>query len=216
MQVRLFKFITKVNYISVQIVKRTLALIALTALFILLIRAFVLESVHVESNSMQPLISKGDRLIINRLAFGLHMPGMDQPIAIWTLPERGRMVVFENPFDNGHLWLKRVIGIQGDIIHFHDHRLFLNGRIISGFEGDNHENIPGSDGFMESYRVWSSYLEEDWGPVTVPEGFIFVMGDHRGASIDSRTWGPVPTHSIRGNVLLRLWPFDSIRWFGRE
>lgn len=208
-----FKCIDDANSISVVSVKRLILIIVGAAAFILLLRFFVVDVVYVQSNSMQPLISKGDGLAINNLAFGFHAPWAKNRSDRQAVPERGELVVFQNPFDHNHLWLKRVIGLPGDTIHFRDHKLLLNGTVISGFDKNNHETIPTTGGALKKYRVWSSYLEEDWGPVTVPAGHLFVMGDHRGASIDSRVWGAIPQNSLRGTVLLRFWPYDALSLF---
>lgn len=196
--------------------KRILLAITAIALAFLLLRVFAIGVVYVQSNSMQPLITKNDGLLINKLAFGLHHPWREEPLFTWNAPGRGEMVAFNNPFDNGHLWLKRVVGLPGDILIFKDHKLMLNGKVISGFDENNYETISVDDNTVKNYRVWSSYLEEDWGPVTVPAGMLFVMGDHRSASIDSRVWGPVPQSSLRGTVLLRFWPYDALTFFEGE
>ncbi len=191
--------------------KRLITIVALSALAILALRICVAGVVYVQSNSMQPIIDKGDGIIINRLAFGLYSPWFEEPVLTWSLPEHGDIVTFRNPYDYGELWLKRVIGLPGDTLLFRNHKLLLNGHII-GNSANREETVITRQGAAKTYRVWSSWLEEDWGPVTVPENSIFVMGDHRGASVDSRVWGPVPIKSLRGKAILRFWPINKIRF----
>jgi len=189
--------------------KRVVSIVALV-LTVALLRLSVVDIVYVQSNSMRPLISKGDRLFIHQSAYSLRLPWSTTPLITWDAPNRGDIVVFDNPHDDDHLpWLKRVIGLSGDKLHFHNHQLYLNGKVISGFDNTNVEIIPSSLDSQVSYRVWNSYLEEDWGPITVPKDSLFLLGDHRSASTDSRVWGTIPLYHLRGKASFRVWPWGK-------
>jgi len=176
-------------------------------LAVILIRLFVFGVFYVQSNSMQPTIDKGDGVLVYQLAYGLSMPWGTFVAWQWASPQRGDVVVFRNPYDDNQLWLKRVIGVPGDILSFHDHQLWLNGKPIHDF--DTHvEHLPHSDGYV-AYHIWSSWLEKDWQTKRIPDGYVFLMGDHRGASIDSRTWGVMAIHAIVGKVTVRFWPLNK-------
>jgi len=180
-------------------------------LTVALLRLSVVDIVYVQSNSMRPLISKGDRLFIHQSAYSLRLPWRTTPLMTWDIPNRGDIVVFDNPHDDDQLpWLKRVIGLPGDKLHFHNHQLYLNGEVISGFDNSNVEIIPSSSDSQGRYHIWSSYLEEDWGPITVPRNSLFLLGDHRSASTDSRVWGTIPLYRLRGKASFRVWPWERI------
>jgi len=188
--------------------KRSLLTFFLLFLVIIILRTSVIGVFYVQSNSMQPLINKGDGIIVNQLAFGATLPWLTQPSLNWSLPEHGDIVVFHNANDNDELWLKRVIGLPGDVIQFQDHKLFLNGLVISSSDRKQ-EVITISEVKQRKYPTWTSWLEEDWGPITVSKDTIFVMGDHRGASIDSRVWGSIAIQSLRGRATYRFWPISE-------
>ncbi|MDQ6966514.1 MAG: signal peptidase I, partial [Mariprofundaceae bacterium] len=141
-----------------------------------------------------------------QLAWGLNLPFRDiQPVR-WGMPERGEVVLFHNPHDAGNVWMKRIVGLPGDRLEFREHRLYVNG-IACTLQQRRFEQLPRSNGTVTApYRIWHSYLEADWGPLVVGEASMFVMGDNRGASMDSRSWGPVPLAYLLGKPLLHLWP----------
>ncbi len=183
-------------------------LIAITSL----IRVTVINIDWVSSGSMLPNHPVDSRLISNHLTWGLNLPFMNRLLVQWRRPERGDVVLFHNPFDDNNIWMKRVVGIAGDTIHFRERQLYVNG-IACTSKTENREKLPTASGsFTREYKLWRSYLENDWGPVTIPEGKLFLLGDHRGASIDSRTWGPVPEESLIGKPIARIWPLSKIQW----
>jgi len=176
--------------------------------FVVMMRVFVVGVFYIQSNSMQPNLEKEDGIMVNRLAYGFRLPWQAGFIWRWDIPKRGEIVAFENPYDNGYFWLKRVIGVPGDTLAFHEHELWLNGEPIDKV-GASNEVIPNRDG-KQSYRIWSSWLENDWGDIVVPQGCLFLMGDHRGASIDSRSWGVLPIEAVYGKAVFRFWPLSKV------
>jgi len=108
--------------------------------------------------------------------------------------------------------MKRVIGLPGDRVLFHKHHLYVNGQVCT-LPQRNKEQLPQkNNNFSSPYKLWTSYLEEDWGPITVPNGELFLMGDNRGNSLDSRTWGTIPDTYLTGQPLIRIWPISDIAW----
>lgn len=188
--------------------KRFIGIITICIFLLLVLRLCIVGVVYVQSNSMQPLISKNEGIIVDQLAFGLNLPWLDRPLFAWRSPSHGDIVVFENPHDQGKLWLKRVIGLPGDTLYFHDHRLLLNGEAIGDFN-EKLETMKTPLGNSRSFRTWTSWLEEDWGPVVVPKESIFLMGDHRGSSLDSRVWGSISVEYLQGRAVLRFWPLNK-------
>lgn len=156
---------------------RAIVQIVCVVIVVLLLRAEVATPVRVSSDSMATTYEKGDVLVVDKLA--LHMGP----------PVRGEIVAFRSPADAA-MTLKRVVGVPGDRVALRDGHLFLN-------------EVEVAEPFVDYSRENSTYF----GPVPVPAGTIFVMGDNRADSIDSRNYGAVPTDAIIGRVRLRLWPW---------
>ncbi len=161
---------------------------------------------------MLPNYQTDERILINQLAWGLNIPFAQQHINTWSTPQRGEVVLFRNPDDDLHIWMKRVIGVAGDRIHFYNHELYING-IVCSKKSRHREQLMRKDGSLSpSYDVWPSYLEQNWEAIIIPKGEVFLLGDNRGSSIDSRTWGSVSVHYLSGQPLFRLWPMSKMKW----
>jgi signal peptidase I len=145
----------------------------------LLIIVFLYQPVKVEGTSMSPLLSDQERIFINKFVYHF------EPI------ERGDVVVFWYPLDRSKSFIKRVVGLPGDTIEIRSGHLYIDGKELA-----------------EPY-VPSSYLDDsNYGPLTVPRGQYFVMGDHRDSSNDSRVFGPVPRRFVYGKAVFAYWPVD--------
>jgi len=154
------------------------------AVYATLIVTFGFQVARVEGQSMAPTLEDQDRLIVNKLHYRL-----DAPVV-------GDIVMLYYPRDPDKSFVKRVIGEPGDTIRVENGRVFRN-------------DVPMKDEFIaEEYRS-----HDDWGPEVIPEGYYFVMGDHRNNSSDSRAWGFVPKKYIIGKVQLRWWPIKQARMF---
>src|SRR3954447_16999629 len=150
--------------------------LALLPLLLVLTVVFVAEPMAIPSGSMEPTLMPGDQVLVNKLAYRLGSP------------HRGDLTVFHAP-DGGQLTLKRIVGLPGDRVGIADGVLTVNGRL-------RHES------YVDLAKTDSVY----YGPVTVPAGRVFVMGDNRHESHDSRDFGPVAERDLMGKVLVRLWP----------
>jgi signal peptidase I len=154
------------------------------AVYATLIVTFGFQVARVEGQSMAPTLEDQDRLIVNKVAYRLHDPRV------------GDIVMLLYPEDPDKSFVKRVVAEPGDTIRSADGRVFRN-------------DVPLPDDFIpEDYR-----MPDTWGPQIVPQGYYFVMGDHRNNSSDSRSWGQVPKKYIIGKVQLRWWPINNVRWF---
>lgn len=147
----------------------------------LLVRGFVVETYVVIGPSMEPTLYDAERLFVNKVVYRLHDP------------HRGDIIVFAYPRDPGRDFIKRVIGLPGETVELRDGRVFVDGKFIP-----------------ERAVVFPDH-QSTYGPVTVPEGHLFVLGDNRRNSEDSRYFGFVPFGNIRGKALLLYWP---LRRFG--
>jgi signal peptidase I len=158
--------------------------LASAAVYATLIVTFGFQVARVEGMSMAPTLEDQDRLIVNKLIYRFESP------------RRSDIVMLYYPLDPDKSFVKRVIGEEGDTVRVVDGRVYLN-------------DVPVPDDYVPSeYRS-----HDDWGPQVIPEGYYFVMGDHRNNSSDSRHWGYVPKKYIIGKVQLRWWPIPTARVF---
>ena len=178
------------------------------------LRSAVADWNYVPTGSMKPTILEGDRIFVNRLAYDLKVPFTTWHLAEWSNPERGDIVVLYSPADGKRL-VKRVIGVPGDVIELADNRLFINGEparyeplddaVRNQIPADRRDDYEfaseqigdGSHPVMIDPDRWSS---STFGPVTVPAGHYYVMGDNRDNSFDSRGFGFVERRAILGRA----------------
>ena len=154
------------------------------AVYAILIVTFGFQVARVEGLSMEPTLEDQDRLIVNKFAYRIGEP------------RRGDIVMLYYPLDPAKSFVKRVIAEEGDSVRIVDGRVYVN-------------DVPLNDDYVAAeYRS-----HDDWGPEVIPEGYDFVMGDHRNNSSDSRHWGMVPKKYIIGKVQLRWWPVPTARVF---
>jgi signal peptidase I len=154
------------------------------AVYAILIVTFGFQVARVEGMSMAPTLEDQDRLIVNKLIYRL------------GAPRRGDIVMLYYPLNPDKSFVKRVIAEEGDLVRIIDGRVYVN-------------DVPLNDDYVPSqFRS-----HDDFGPQMVPEGYYFVMGDHRNNSSDSRHWGMVPKKYIIGKVQVRWWPLPEARIF---
>jgi signal peptidase I len=178
----------------------TVVVVVVAVVVALLLRTFVVATYSIPSGSMEPTLQVGDRIVVDKLSYDLH--GVD----------RGNIVVFSTPKDEhcagppvANL-VKRVIGLPGETISLSEGQVYINGKLLAEpwlQRAVQKETIPGP-----STKAYS--LEE---PYKVPSGDVFVMGDNRTQSCDSRYWGPIAESTIVGKVDVRIWPVTRLHWF---
>ncbi len=184
---------------------KTLALF-LAAAFIL--RASVVEAYKIPSGSMKPTLTIGDQILVSKLAYGLRLPLMTDMLYQYRNPERGDVVVFTRPDEPETLEdesainiIKRVIGLPGDHIEVKRTELYINGQL-----------------YPEDYVRWeeNGLVQADQHEWIVPPGHVFLMGDNRDHSKDSRFWGYpfLPMTRIKGKAFLIYWSWDSLNRIG--
>ena len=191
--------------------KPCLIWVVLLLIIITFIRTSVVNVSVIASGSMLPNFEVDSRIISNQLSWGFHFPFKSRAIFTWSKPRRGDIVLFKNPYDDDHIWMKRVIGMAGDTIIFRNHQLYVNHKLCT--LPKHREHLPNeTQDFSATYKIWSSYLEKDWGPIKVPDGKVFLMGDNRGDSIDSRKWGSISTDYLTGHPIFRISSFEDMGW----
>jgi len=178
-----------------------------TALILaLIIRAFVVQAFKIPSGSMKPTLLIGDHILVNKFIYGIRLPFKKEKVLVLHTPERGDIIVFKYPEDPKRDFIKRVVGVEGDTIMEKDKVLYRNGKAVSEPYAVHVENNIKPPGYEP---------RDNFGPIVVPEGKYFVMGDNRDQSYDSRYWGFVDLNEIKGKALIIYWSWDGERTFPR-
>ena len=168
-------------------------------------RSSVVEAFWVPSGSMLPTIQIGDHLFVNKLAYGVHVPFTSLELAHWRGLHRGDIIVFVSPVQRNMDLIKRVIAVAGDTVEIRSKTLYING-----------EAVPDPHATYTEPNVRNRAPRDNFGPVTVPPGKFFVMGDNRDQSYDSRYWGFADERDIKGQATFIYWSWNSqthwVRW----
>jgi len=201
----------------------------LTILILTAVRSAIADWNDVPSGSMNPTIVQGDRVFVNKLAYDFKVPFTTWHIAKWGDPQRGDIIVFFSPADGKRL-VKRVVGLPGDQIELANEQLLINGQSATygPLPADIARDVPAAAN--EGPRVYVSESAAGapahpltilpqraalgaFGPVTVPAGRYFVMGDNRDNSNDSRFWGTVDRSQILGRATAVVMSLDHDHYF---
>ncbi|MBI3597963.1 MAG: signal peptidase I [Nitrospirae bacterium] len=167
----------------------------------LVIRTFVIQAFKIPSGSMLQTLQIGDHILVNKFIYGVRLPFTDITLIPVQTPKRRDIIVFRFPEDESKDFIKRVIGIPGDIVEIKEKVLYVNGqpqRDETYINKQDAEEIP----HIVSTR-------DNFGPITVPKDSYFVMGDNRDHSLDSRFWGFVHNSKIKGEAIIIYWSWDS-------
>jgi signal peptidase I len=181
--------------------------ILLAIIIAFFIRTFVIQAYKIPSGSMKPTLLIGDHILVSKFNYGVKLPFLRSTLIPIGTPKRGDILVFIYPEDRSKDFIKRLIGLPGDTIEIRDKKIFMNGLPLSDTRGVHVDNliIPGSIQPRDNY-----------GPVTVPVDSIFVMGDNRDESYDSRFWGFVKMKDVLGKALIIYWSWNHedtwVRW----
>jgi signal peptidase I len=184
-------------------VKRALQYIIIAAIAVLValaVQSWIVKPYRIPSESMLDTLRPGDRVLVNRVVYHLHDP------------RRGDVVVFHYPRDPAVIFIKRVVGVPGDVLEARGGRLYVNGRRVA--EPYVHRTGGDADPTVAQAAITGSTVHDPWSlaePYRVPPGEYFVMGDNRTDSDDSRDWGTVPRAAIVGEGLATYWPLSRLR-----
>jgi signal peptidase I len=166
--------------------RRSVLSVVTAGVLVFLLDAFVIGVFTVSSASMSPGLLRGDSVLVNRLAYRLHPP------------RRGDIIVFHFPQAGGREFVKRVVGLPGDVVQEQDGRFFLNGMLLAQAPAPASTDV-GAPGGTPS-------------PRPIPAGRLYVLGDNPGTSLDSRFWGPVSEGDVVGEAVLICWSRGQ-RWW---
>ncbi len=178
----------------------------------LMFRLFVVEDYRIVSNSMFPTLLVGDLTFVSKSAFNIRVPFSSYEVIKFDRPGRGEIVAFTLPDKGVDTFVKRVVGIEGDKIQVKNHQLLVNGQPLQYSDspmGTTLHPIDKTKFILETNPAKIAYTIQvnesvlnDYGPVDVPKGHFFAMGDNRGDSVDSRMWGPVPYSCLKGRLAM--------------
>ena len=176
--------------------------LAVAFLLALFIRTFLVQAFKIPSGSMLETLQIGDHILVNKLRYGIRLPGIGKRVVKFQDPRRGDVIVFVYPVDPSKDFIKRVIGEPGDTVEVKHKQVLINGAKIDDPYGQ----------FVEGPGDTSRLTPRDnFGPVTVPPDQVFVMGDNRDRSYDSRFWGFVPAETIVGRAIDVYFSWDGRR-----
>lgn len=179
----------------------------IAAIFLGFSNTFLVKTFYIPSSSMEDTLLVGDHLFVNRYAYGLEATPLERMLMPGREIDRGDVVIFRSPKEPRTDLVKRCIGLPGDEIRIVDKQLYLNGeRVDDGAYA--HRRDPK---VFPSRRFLSPEVRhrDNFGPVVVPENQYFFLGDNRDQSYDSRFWGSVPRHMIKGRALLIYWSYGG-------
>jgi signal peptidase I len=186
--------------------------ILLAVVIALFIRTFIVQAFKIPSGSMKETLLIGDHILVNKFIYGIKIPFTDKTLIPISDPKREDIIVFKYPEDPDLDFIKRVVGMPGDVVEIRNKKVYINGQLMevdySRFTDPN--IIPGA-------ITTRDYL----GPVTVPPHALFVLGDNRDNSKDSRFWGFVDYSAVKGKAFMIYWSWnkrnsgdllDYVRW----
>ena len=203
--------------------------IAVAVLVALLLRSFVVEAFKIPSGSMIPTLAIGDQIFVNKYVYGIRIPFTSIRLVDFGIPKRGDVIVFMVPIEPHEDYIKRVIGLPGDEIQVRRSVVYVNGKALPR-EPLGRVNEVDHDGMGGPWRNFEAFafsetmtdkhytvlqdanlpqVASDYGPFVVPEDHVFVMGDNRDRSFDSRSWGPVPMSNILGRSMFVWWSWGK-------
>ena len=185
--------------------RETVEAIVVAFAIAIVIRTFVIQAFKIPSGSMIPTLRIGDHLLVNKFLLGTPVDVPFTDIHLFMMPglrkpQRGDVIVFKYPEDPTRDFIKRVIGVEGDVIESKDKILYVNGR---------KRVEPYVQHVDSSVKPAGMDKRDNFGPVNVPKDSVFVMGDNRDQSYDSRFWGFVNASQIKGKAIILYWSWDS-------
>ena len=188
-------------------IRENIEAILVAILIALFIRTFVVQAFKIPSGSMKQTLQIGDHILVNKFIFGVKIPYWNKTIIPLKSPQRGDIIVFKYPVDPQKDFIKRVIGVGGDVVESRDKQLYVNHKLV------NHDFGVHTDPHIIS---GDNKPRDNFGPITVPENSLFVMGDNRDESFDSRFWGFVDLKAVNGKAFIIYWSWDKlnfgVRW----
>ncbi len=167
---------------------------------LLLAGLWLAQPFRIPSASMRDTLLPGDYVLVQKLEYGLPVPWTGRRLPALRPPRRGDVVVFRNPRERGEDFIKRCIAVGGETVEIRDKRVIVNGDTLAEPYAIHTDRATRPGGY--DYR-------DNFGPLTVAAGQVFMLGDNRDDSDDSRYWGPVPLGDVAGRPMVIYWSWDE-------
>jgi signal peptidase I len=171
------------------------------------VRGLVVQAFKIPSGSMLPTLQIGDYVLVEPLRYGVRLPALGGWLLRWSDPRPGDVIVFANPKQPTQDYVKRVVAVGGEVVEIRDKQVLVDGRPRA---------VPGAYFADGSSHVQLVGPRDNFGPAAVPPGKVFVLGDNRDQSVDSRFWGFVDVDEVGGKAFLIYWSVDGedgwVRW----
>lgn len=194
--------------------------ILIALVLFLVIRTFLIQTFVITSGSMEDTLLVGDFLMVNRLALGSRVPGTSVRTPGYSEPRRGDVTVFDPPHEEDLKLVKRLIGMPGDTVEMRGKVLYIDG-VAQREPYARYEDPSGENNHTDPMMAWqrqhlvdtvdaASYrpTRDEWGPLVVPPGHYFMLGDNRDASLDSRYWGLLERWRLEGKAFFIYFSYD--------
>jgi len=196
-------------------IRENIEAVLVAVLLALFIRTFAVQAFKIPSGSMKQTLLIGDHILVNKFIYGVKIPFSQTTIIPVKKPKKGDIVVFKFPMDPEKDFIKRVVGVAGDKVEIRNKQVFVNNiKADSSFAQFTDSFIV--PGCPPGIRQDAPCRKDNFGPIKVPENKIFVMGDNRDQSYDSRFWGFVDSKAVNGKAFIIYWSWDNdnfgIRW----
>jgi len=177
------------------VVREYFELIAETAVFVFFVMTFVVQAFQIPTGSMEPTLLVGDFLLVNKMVYSRPVYGLEKILLPRRDIRRQDTVVFKFPQDLSRDFVKRVIALEGEKLEIRDKQVLINDQPLKEpYKVHNDRNVYNK----ENYYHYDDLIRDNFGPVVVPPGHLFVMGDNRDNSLDSRYWSFLPINYIKG------------------
>ena len=198
--------------------------IAIALVLFLFLRTFLVQTFVITSGSMEETLLVGDMLVVNRAALGSRIPGTNIRIPGYSSPQRGDVLVFDPPHEETIMLIKRLVGMPGDTVAMRSRVLYRNGERVdepyvvhADVIDEPHPWMVWQRDYLTSDVDESTYspTRDNWGPLVIPEGHYFTLGDNRERSLDSRYWGLLERWRLEGRAVFTYFSYnkDSFRPF---
>jgi len=183
--------------------------IVVAVILALFIRTWAFQAFKIPTGSMETNLLIGDHLLVNKLVYSPSAGAWEDGLLFKKPVARGHVVVFKYPEDPGRDFIKRVIGLPGETVEIRDKTVLVDGQAVKEpYARFLEPPLPRED---PEYTFRAEGLRDNWGPKKIPQGEIFVMGDNRDNSRDSRFWGFLPMDQVKGRALLVYWSYEASR-----
>ncbi len=174
--------------------------IAIAILLALFIRTFVVQAFKIPSGSMKETLQIGDHILVNKFIYGIKLPFVQKTIIPIKEPRKDDIIVFRYPENPKLDFIKRVVGVEGDVIEVRNKKLYVNDKLVEQAYAIH----------TDPHIIPAVYNKRDnFGPVIVPPDSLFVMGDNRDNSKDSRFWGFVNLKAVKGKAFMIYWSWNK-------